>query len=454
MFSTIKSRNLAVALCAAMMSAAGCGGTMDDDAVTSEVGRAEEALAGNHLNGISDAEFNTVQANFVAAEATADGLGPIFNQNSCGGCHNLGAVGGAGTAIERRFGRFDSGIFNPLANKGGSLRQLQTLGAWKAGCNVPVEVEPSEATVHNVGRLTTPLFGLGLVDALPDSTFRDLAAAEPVAVRGTVNVVTVILPPGPADPTQSVGSQRVGRFGWKAGVPNLVQFAADAYVNEMGITTQHCSNGTSVTAFSTESAPNGVPVTPTCEDGKPGIDDAVGSCSGGRTEIQEDVANFTTFMTFLSPPGRAKAAADDADLDGNDNDPTTPPGRKVFDRVGCNGCHYRKAMFTPASPFNGVPGGKKFHPFSDFLVHDMGTLGDHIGNAGDSEAVTRRMRTAPLWGLRFRSLLLHDGRSTDVPSAIAQHNGGPLGQGTAAATAFANLPAADRASLLDFLGTL
>ena len=86
-----------------------------------------------------------------------------------------------------------------------------------------------------------------------------------------------------------------------------------------------------------------------------------------------------------------------------------------------------------------------FAPFSDFLLHDMGTLGDGIGNTGDSVAVTRRMRTAPLWGLRQRNKLLHDGRTTDRATAISQHNGGAAGQGTAAAAAFNALSARRRA---------
>jgi CxxC motif-containing protein (DUF1111 family) len=435
---------------------AGCGALPGDGAAE----QASAPLAGNHMKGISDADFNAVQANFVAAEGIGDGLGPIFNNTSCGGCHNLGAVGGAGTAIERRFGKLTppppstAGVFDPLANKGGSLRQLQSNPSFTNSLGhvcpaVPIEVEPAAANVRNVGRLTTPLFGLGLVDAMPDQFFRDLATLESTStVPGIATVVSVLLP-DPLDPSQSIGSQRVARFGWKGGVPSLVQFAADAYVNEMGITTQHCSNGTSVTAFATESAPNGTPIIAECEDGKPGVDDAVGNCKPGGvaiTETQDDVANFTKFMTFLSPPGRT--TADDSDLDGPDA--TAPSGRKVFDRVGCAGCHYRKAFVTPLAPFNGVPGGKSFHPFSDFLVHDMGALGDHIGNAGDSEPTTRLMRTAPLWGLRFRTLLLHDGRATTVSAAITAH----AGQGAAAATAFGALSAADSASLLQFLGTL
>src|SRR4029077_7003144 len=117
---------------------------------------------------------------------------------------------------------------------------LMTLGSFTNGstsCTVPLEREPADATVHNVGRLTTPLFGLGLVDAMPDSFFANLVAAEPAAVRGTVNKVAIALP-NPADKSQSIGTVRVARFGWKANTANLADFSAGAYQNEMGITTQ------------------------------------------------------------------------------------------------------------------------------------------------------------------------------------------------------------------------
>ena len=123
---------------------------------------------------------------------------------------------------------------------------------------MPLEREPADATVRNVGRLTTPTFGLGLVDAMPDAFFDGMVAAEPAAQRGTVNRGQIVMP-NPGDPTQSVVATRVSRFGWKAGVPSMIQFAADAYVNEMGITTQSCFRGAAVTAFAVEIAPNGVP---------------------------------------------------------------------------------------------------------------------------------------------------------------------------------------------------
>lgn len=418
--------------------AAGCSAAEDPDSESAVA----QSLIGDHLPGIADTDFADAKTAFSAIETVDDGVGPIFNEKSCGTCHSQGAVGGAGTQIERRFGRFDNGIFNPLTNEGGSLRQLFTLGNWtnSAGqaCSVPLEVEPADATVHNVGRLTTPLFGLGLVDAMPDSFFVNLANNEPALVRGTVNFVNVVLP-NPNDPSQSVGSQRVGRFGWKAGVPNLVQFAADAYVNEMGITTQHCFQGTSVTAFATESAPNGVPVATGCDDNIPGLDEGVGSCSGGITAIQEDVQAFAEFMTFLAPPPRNIT-----------NQTQVALGQLEFDLLGCGGCHTRQVFTTPNPSPNGVPGGLQFQPYSDFLLHDMGTLGDQIGNAGDTQARTRMMRTAPLWGLRFRTLKLHDGRTTDIATAIRAH----AGQGAAASASFQLLSLVDRTNLLAFLNSL
>jgi CxxC motif-containing protein (DUF1111 family) len=120
-------------------------------------------------------------------------------------------------------------------------------------------------------------------------------------------------------------------------------------------------------------------------------------------------------------------------------------GLTEFNREGCNGCHVTTTFTVTA---NGRSVG--FQPFSDFLVHDMGTLGDGIGNDGDSVAVTHRMRTAPLWGIHFRNGLLHDARTSDKATAISQH----AGQGSAAAQAFATATAAQRNDLLLFLSSL
>jgi CxxC motif-containing protein (DUF1111 family) len=427
---------------------AGCSLGSEDDPTTATSTSA--ITLGGHLPGISDADFNVARDNFLLVENITDGVGPVMNEFSCGACHTNGAIGGAGEQIERRFGRVANGVFNNLPNAGGSLRQLMTVGSFinedGVRCNVPLEREPANATVRNVGRLVTPLFGLGLVDAMPDAFFTQLANAEPADVRGIVRTTRVLLP-NPNDPAQALSTNRVARFGWKDVISNLTTFGADAYVNEMGITTQHCFRGTSITTFSTESAPNGIPQPVGCDDlgeeapeGVPvGTDDAVGACAPGQTELQGDIQNFNTFMTFLAPPER-----DLGDL------AAITRGAPVFNQVGCNGCHVTTTFRTPNPSPNGVPGGFAFNPFSDFLVHDMGRLGDMIGDDGDSVAVTRRMRTAPLWGIRFRNHLLHDGRTSDIATAIGEHDGQALNS----ARAFAALSNTDKHNLIQFVRSL
>ena len=163
-------------------------------------------------------------------------------------------VGGSGDQIERRLGRVTNGVFFGYDaapdNEGGTLRQLFSNGTYTNGattCTIPVEHDPADATVHNVGRRTLPLFGLGLVDAMPDGFFDLLAALEPASTRGTVLRVIPQFPDA-RDPGQSLTAKRVARFGIKDQQTNLVSFAGDAYLNEMGISTQSCFRGTTARA--------------------------------------------------------------------------------------------------------------------------------------------------------------------------------------------------------------
>jgi len=432
--------------------AAGCSSKASES--EDQVSVAVQGLTIATLPGTDAEAFEEAADAFGEVEGILDGLGPIFNERACGSCHTNPVMGGSGEQIERRFGRVQNGIFNAQENLGGSLRQLFTNGTYNNGsvtCTIPLEQEPSTATVRNVGRRTTPLFGLGLVDAMPDSFFDGLAAAQPAAIRGIANRVPVALP-DPRDPTQSVGSTRVGRFGWKSGVPTLTQFSGDAYVNEMGITTQSCFQGTSVLAFAFENLPNNIVPANGCNGGDlapanpPGnpevpqfTDDPVGSCAGGLTEIQDDVILFTTFMENLAPQPRDLSDAI-----------AVSRGDPLFTQIGCAGCHVRTTFRTPANPFNGVPGNFSFNPYSDFLVHDMGSLGDGIGDTGDTVAVTRRMRTAPLWGARFNNRYLHDGRAPQVADAIRAHDG----QGAAARNAFNALSSANQHNVVQFVRSL
>ncbi len=453
MTRTIRWTSLASLGVALAVGGVGCLGQDDDNTTSTEVG----ALLGDAIPGTNGTTFAAAKTNFVSTESNPDGLGPIYNEHACGNCHQNGSVGGAGQQIEQRYGTITNGTFNSLASTGGSLRQLFGIGGFNVGglnCNSGVDSNPAPGATLFAGRLTTPLFGLGLVDSLPDSAFSTLASRESSAIRGTPRMVSIALP-NPLDSSQVTGGTRVGRFGWKANVPSLAQFAADAYLNEMGITTTHCIKGAANTAFATENRANRAPTNAVIngcpDDQKPGVDDDFAAennnCSGGLNELQDDVQNFTFFMAHLAPPPQVAITA------GSSQD----RGRTLFNSstLMCSGCHRSDSDVFVSTSAGGIQAGIHFQPFSDFLVHDMGTAADQIGlSDGDSVASTRLMRTAPLWGVRSRNKKFHDGRTTDLATAIRDHNGGSLGQGTAAANAFNALTSSQQSDLVNYLNTL
>src|SRR5262245_62743921 len=197
---------------------------------------------GDPLPGLSAderARFHAGKDAFEEVEAPADGLGPVFNGTSCVACHNVGGTGGGSETTETRFGTVTDGSFDPMTERGGSLIQANGIGP-QGACTFAGEVVPAEATIV-AGRRATPLFGLGLVDAVPDEELTALAqkqAHQRPETAGRPNVVTDV----------TTGRPAVGKFGWKSQVPNLRAFSADAYLNEMGITTplfpeENCPQG-------------------------------------------------------------------------------------------------------------------------------------------------------------------------------------------------------------------
>src|SRR4051812_12297617 len=294
---------------------------------------------GDPLPGLSADElalFEDGKVHFQEAEEIDEGIGPVFNEASCVACHQGPAVGGSNGRLETRFGRRNrDGSFDPLANEGGSLLQDHGIGAVDGFFFGPEKV-PANANVV-AQRRTTPLFGLGLVDATPDSTIVALAAKQVRAtpeVAGTVAWVANLV----------TGTKTVGKFGWKNGNPSLFQFSADAYLNEMGITSP---------LFPSESCPQG-----SCDALAFNPDPALNDESG------EDVLAFANFMSFLAAPPR-----------GPQSD-RTRAGERVFASIGCAVCHTPTLVTGPAAvkALDRV----EYHPFSDFLLHDMGLLGDGI----------------------------------------------------------------------------
>lgn len=360
------------------------------------------------LAGLSDAErdrFLTGKTAFLQEEDAADGLGPVFTENSCAKCHGgTATTGSAGTRTVTRFGRMRNGLFDPMVDFGGTLIQDRGIGRFN-GVNFVGETVPRQATI-TTKRRTTPLFGLGLVDAVPDQVFLALAQIERNLFPATAGRASMVTDP-------ATGLTRVGKFGWKAQQPSLFAFAGDAYVNEMGITTP---------LFPTENCPQG-----NCR-----ILAANPADTQPNDLTNDTLHELADFMAFLAPAPTRRL-------------PPNHPGRGLFMQVGCAQCH------TPIfqTGVNPVPALSQvtFAPYSDFLLHDMGNLGDGIVQ---NTAGQREMRTAPLWGLKFEPSYLHDGRAKTVEDAIMAHDG----QGADAKRRFSALRPQDRGALLDFLSSL
>lgn len=364
--------------------------------------------AGAPFAGITAAQsnsFNAGRGQFVRNWDNRDGLGPVFNERACSDCHNAPSAGGGSARLVTRFATRTGGVFDPLTSLGGSLLQDHAIGGNGPGQQhtfVPEQVPPQATIV--VHRRTTPLFGLGLVDATPDSVFVTLAALQAAradGVAGRVNMTDNL----------RAGTKTVGRFGWKAQVPTLFQFSGDALLNEMGITTPD---------FPNENCPQGNCAELTFNP-QPGINDV------------NNTLTITNYMSLLAAPNRGPSTADSL------------AGEQIFESIGCSECHV--GTLTTGSSSIALLDHQTYHPYSDFLLHDMGSLGDGLEMASSTGA---EMRTEPLWGLRFVTRYLHDGRATTLDEAITAHDG----QGSAARNRYTALTATAKAQLTAFLRSL
>jgi CxxC motif-containing protein (DUF1111 family) len=361
---------------------------------------------GAPLPGLTRAQFaafGTGKEEFEHVETPDSGLGPIFNNNSCAACHTAGASGGASAIFVTRFGRVVNGVFDPLANRGGSLLQQFAIDP------AVREVVPPEANVI-ARRITTPLFGLGLIEAIPDDAIRQNAARpKPDGVRGRVSTLVDV----------TTGATRVGRFGWKAQQATLLAFAGDAYLNEMGITSRF---------FPVENAPNGNRALLAIFDAFADPEDEVDPVTN-----KSDIDAAADFMRFLAPPPTVRLTQ------------SASAGQTLFNQTGCAVCH-QPAMQTGPSSIAALD-RKPVNLFSDLLLHDMGALGDGIAQG---TATMREMRTAPLWGLRARPAYLHDGRAPTVDAAIRAHDG----EAVRSRDNYNRLNRSQRQQLLEFLNSI
>jgi CxxC motif-containing protein (DUF1111 family) len=372
------------------------------DTAASTAAAAGQALQG--LDPASAAAFSAGQAEFTNVEVEGPGgaLGPIFNDTSCAACHTAGGIGCGSDRWVTRFAQVAGGRFDALEAMGGSLLQARSVRG------VPRETVPAQANVV-VERITTPVFGAGLIEAIPDEDIvRNGQRRQPDGVQGKVAHVL--------DPAS--GQWRVGRFGWKAQQASLLAFSGDAYLNEMGVTNR---------LFPTENAPNGNTRAIQSFLNR-GVEDAVDPATG-----LADIDLAANFMRLLAPPPPGRATA------------SSLAGGRVFEQIGCAACH-TPTLFTGPHKVAALS-NQPVPLYSDLLLHDMGRLGDGIAQAA---AGPREMRTAPLWGLRLRPSYLHDGRASTVSQAIVAHDG----EAAAASRRFSALKGAEQQQLLDFLRSL
>jgi CxxC motif-containing protein (DUF1111 family) len=338
---------------------------------------------------------------FSANLTVGEGLGPLYNDTSCAGCHSVpttGGMGPEGLGVAIRVGRNVDGRFDPLLADGGPVARSRSVSELGQACDLLPGI-PHGATISSV-RNAPPLYGLGLIDGIPDAAIlAGAAVGREHGVNGRPQLVE------PAD-----GGHRVGRYGWKADTASLEQFVADALRNEHGVTS---------------------PLAP--QDALPHEPFA---CAGAGEGLEDDgtrVRALTAYVATLTlPAGIAPGGAPPGDAS------LVAQGATLFRGAGCIACH------TPSLP---GPGGD-LPLYSDLLLHDMGpALDDGVvqGAAGG-----RDWRTTPLWGLRLRPRFLHDGRARTVRAAIQAHGG----EAAAAAARFRDMTDAERDALLAFLNSL
>jgi CxxC motif-containing protein (DUF1111 family) len=282
------------------------------------------------------------------------------------------------------------------------------------------------------------LLGDGFVEAVDDATLvaiSDQQCKTGGKICGMVLYVPVVEAPG---------ETRVGRFGWKDQQASLLSFAGDAYLNEMGITNPLFPDEVT-NLCNTAAEPND----------KPGSDGLA------------DIDHFARFMRAAKAPARDLKQASLAEA---------KKGETLFRAIGCETCHV--ATLTTAAPgtvINGgkftVPdalGGKAFHPYSDFLLHDVGTgdgivmaVEEHYGKRAQPaklrnfseekyRSTANRMRTAPLWGVRLQPMLMHDGTSLTFRDAIVRHRG----EASEVTARFEKLGRAEQEAITEFLKSL
>jgi CxxC motif-containing protein (DUF1111 family) len=405
----------------------------------------------NKSNGmVDDATHTADQAKFEEVEALTDGLGPLYNAQSCRECHQNPTSGGSSQVTELRVGHNDAkGVFqNPEIpiNHGAEIIKGRSLINDRAIC--PSGAFPSTEIQEHVPdsekirtfRVSLNVLGDGFVEALSDQTLLDLAKDQCKKSQGKICGQALYVPI-----VEVPGKTGVGRFGWKDQHVSLLSFSADAYLNEMGITNRLQPDE----------------VTNLCNAANEPNDTA-------GPDGLFDIDHFARFMRASEAPARDVTLSQTSEAKN---------GEGLFEKIGCATCHV--ATLTTAAAGTAINGGnftippalgdKTFHPYGDFLLHNVGTgdgivqaIPEHYGRRIAEHAemknstfpkfqsTANKIRTAPLWGVRLHSRLMHDGASTTLRDAILRHRG----EAAHVTEAFEKLTPLEKKALLTFLQSL
>ena len=379
-------------------------------------------------NGLlSQQQFLEAREAFEEIETPAKGLGIHFNEASCAACHRAPGPkllpGGSGPITEIRAGflGFNNEFFPA---PGGTLITTRAVG----GATPEIKALSDKQNVRD-RFITLSLFGAGFVEAVADEDLRRIQHKEMSDSNGRIKGVLREVPI-----LEAPGYTGVGRFGWATQHTSLLSFSADAYRNEMGITSPLAPNDNTLL-------------------GDP-VDDGVADPEDKGKEFGTDVELFAKFVRALPAPPRILPSDKKERKE-------IEEGFDVFKSIGCAACHLAELVTAnEGALLNGrtfrVPkalANKKFHPYGDFLLHDIGT-GPTILREGMPLESRGTIRTAALWGLGTRLVngepLLHDGTARTPEEAILRHKN----TASQEADKFRRLPERDRGRLLKFLRSL
>jgi CxxC motif-containing protein (DUF1111 family) len=438
----------------------------------------KDALANfdSETNGfLNPTDFKDAKGTFEDIDEIADGLGPVYNAQRCSECHQNPITGGISQITELRAGHNicltsdcspantifvdapggslinDRSIptnLNDTANprKDAKLQErvppLFTAGVVSGG---PITQEEPVRTF----RTSLNVLGDGFVEAMANGTLLAISNRQAAISGGTIRGMAIkvpVLETAPnSDPTQPFpGRFRLGRFGWKDQHASLLSFSGDAYLNEIGITNflilnENSSLGRSVAPFDPKPDP-----TPNGED------------------AMQDILVFADFMrsTKAPPLDQDIKTQFNADWTAGRNLfmslPPAPNESRDAPVMGCSICHVPAIVTVkPCTVINGgqfvVPkelGNKIFRPFGDFLLHDIGTGDGIVQNGGQKTRL--KVRTAPLWGVRTRDRLMHDGETFTFKDAILRH----AVEAAVITNRFVNLTPLQKKQLIIFLESL